>query len=167
MKYAGLMPNDVVNGEGVCVSLWTQGCPHHCDECFNPETWDFAGGTLVPDNLDQQVLAAISANNIQRNFSILGGEPLCNPNIQFTEHYCSLVREKYPFIKIFIWTGYEFSDIKNKAQNDSLVSSILEKSDVVISGPFIKEKKDLTLKLRGSSNQQIWRKINNKWVEIY
>ena len=44
MKYAGLMPNDFADGGGVCVSLWTQGCPHHCDECHNPETWDFDGG---------------------------------------------------------------------------------------------------------------------------
>ena len=167
MRYAGLIENDVVNGEGVCVSFFTQGCHRHCLGCFNPETWDFAGGDPIPNDLDQRVLDAISANNIQRNFSILGGEPLCDENLPLVDHLCTIVKEKYPTIKIFIWSGYEFVELCLKARNNPLVSSILEKSDVLITGPFVQQKKDLTLKLRGSSNQEIWRKINGHWFEVY
>lgn len=167
MKYAGLNENDVVNGEGVCVSFWTQGCPHHCPGCFNPETWDYNGGKEIPENFEEQIIKAISANGVQRNFSILGGEPLCPENLLLVEKLCTVVRENFPKIKIFIWTGYEFDEIKKMESTDLLLSSILDKINVVISGPFIKEKKDLRLKLRGSSNQQIWRKIDNKWIEVY
>lgn len=167
MRYAGLIENDVVNGEGVCVSFFTQGCPHHCPGCFNPETWDFQGGLLLPEDIDNQILKALTANGVQRNFSILGGEPLCEQNYELVNHLCSLVKEKFPNIKIFIWTGEEFKVLKTLSNSNTLVSSILEKTDVLITGPFVKEKKDLTLKLRGSSNQQIWRKINNKWIEVY
>ena len=167
MRYSGLIKNDVVNGEGVCVSFWTQGCPHKCPDCFNPETWDYNGGMDIPKDIEEQILNAIPANGIQRNFSILGGEPLCPENQIITERLCFIVKKTFPTIKIFIWTGYEFEDVKKLSSTDFLVNSILKKSDVIISGPYIQEKRDLTLKLRGSSNQQIWRKINNKWIEVY
>ena len=74
MKYAGLMENDFTDGDGVCVSLWTQGCPHHCPGCHNPETWDFNGGYDVPDDIRGEIVKAISANGITRNLqSGIGG----------------------------------------------------------------------------------------------
>ena len=72
-RYAGLIKNDFANGTGTCVSFWTQGCPHHCPECQNPETWDFNGGKELPTDIKGQIIKAICANNIIRNFSVLGG----------------------------------------------------------------------------------------------
>lgn len=167
MNYAGLNKNDVVNGEGICVSFWTQGCPHHCPGCFNPQTWDFQGGIPLPADIKEQIADALSANKVKRNFSILGGEPLCKENYELVNDLCSFVKEKFPSIKIFIWTGEEFEVIKKLSSELSVVNSILNNSDVLITGPFIQEKRDLTLKLRGSSNQQIWRKVNNHWIEVY
>ena len=161
MKYAGLNYNDVVNGQGVCVSFWTQGCPHHCKGCFNPETWSFSGGYELPSDIKGQIVKAISNNGIQRNFSILGGEPLCPENQKMVLEILNAVRAAYPNIKIFLWTGYEFSDLINT--DNSVVSSILEKIDVLIDGPFQEENKDLTLALRGSANQSIWEKDKNEW----
>ena len=81
MRLAGLKLNDCVDGEGISVSLWTQGCPHKCKGCHNPETWDFNGGYEdETNNIRGQIVKALSANNTQRNFSILGGEPLCEQN---------------------------------------------------------------------------------------
>ena len=82
MKYASLLKNDMVNGEGVCVSLFVQGCPHKCPGCFNPETWNPEEGIEIPVDLKGQIIKAISANGIIRNFSILGGEPLCKENAE-------------------------------------------------------------------------------------
>ena len=161
MKYAGLNYNDVVNGQGVCVSFWTQGCPHHCKGCFNPETWSFSGGYELPSDIKGQIVKAISNNGIQRNFSILGGEPLCPENQKMVLEILNAVRAAYPNIKIFLWTGYEFSDLINT--DNSVVSSILEKIDVLIDGPFQEENKDLTLALRGSANQSIWEKDQHEW----
>ena len=150
MRYAGLIKNDIVNGEGVCVSFWTQGCPFKCKGCHNPQTWDFDGGKDLPNDIKGQIVKAISDNNITRNFSILGGEPLCEQNIELVKEILLAVKAAYPHIKVFLWTGYELEDIK-----DTL---ILEKVDVLITGPYIEEQRDITLPLRGSYNQKILRK---------
>lgn len=157
--FAGLKKNDATNcAEGICVSLWTQGCPqpHRCPGCHNPETWDPEGGYEIPSDLRGQIIKAISANGVQRNFSILGGEPLCNGNAEMVLEILTSVRIAYPKIRIFLWTGYTMDYLL--ASNSSIISSILEKIDVVIDGPFEKEKRDITLALRGSSNQHIWEK---------
>jgi anaerobic ribonucleoside-triphosphate reductase activating protein len=150
VKYAGLIKNDIVNGEGVCVSFWTQGCPFKCKGCHNPQTWDFDGGKDLPNDIKGQIVKAISDNNITRNFSILGGEPLCEQNIELVKEILLAVKTAYPHIKVFLWTGYELEDIK-----DAL---ILEKVDVLITGPYIEEQRDITLPLRGSYNQKVLRK---------
>lgn len=152
MRYAALKENDIVNGEGVVVSLFMQGCPHHCHGCFNPETWDSQGGKEVDINkLIAEIEDAISANGIIRNFSILGGEPFAPYNVRYTYYIVSQIRKKYPNIKIYIWTGYYFDDIKD----NEWVRNIIRDIDYIIDGPFEEDKKDITLKLRGSSNQHI------------
>ena len=152
MRYAGLETNDMINGEGVCVSFWTQGCPHRCSGCQNPETWDFYGGKPLPNDIRGQIIKAISANGITRNFSILGGEPLCESNLKLTLDLINSVRVAYPNIKIFIWTGYRIEDFSEEQK------SILDKIDVLIDGPYDYELRDITLKLCGSSNQRVLRK---------
>lgn len=153
MRYAGFMPNDFINGEGVCVSFWVQGCPFRCEGCHNPEAWDFKGGYEVPKDIKGRIVKAISANGVQRNFSILGGEPLCEQNRDLVNEIVTAVRAAYPNIKIFIWSGYTYQDLQS--MSSSVVNSILEKCDVLIDGPFEIEKRDITLPLRGSSNQNI------------
>ena len=99
MKYAGYMPNDFVNGEGVCVSLWTAGCPHRCPGCFNSEIWDYDNGKTVPNDIKGQIVKAISANGIQRNFSVLGGEPLSPQNREFVNDIIKIVK----YFNIGVW----------------------------------------------------------------
>lgn len=137
----------MINGEGVCTSFWTQGCPHRCPGCHNPETWSFYGGyEAEPEILIAKVLNAIGANGIQRNLSILGGEPLCEENVDFVYKLLAAAKEKYPNIKTYVWTGYLLKDLKPEW---------LENIDVLIDGPFILEQRDITLKLRGSYNQRV------------
>lgn len=80
MRYAGIIKNDTAAGEGVCVSFYTQGCPFRCDHCHNPQTWDFNGGKEFTQDTITEIIQAIKANGIIRNFCILGGEPLCPEN---------------------------------------------------------------------------------------
>ena len=155
-RYAGIIENDVVNGEGICVSFFVQGCRHHCPGCFNPETWDFNGGKPLPANYKEQIYSALVKNGIKRNLSILGGDPLEPENQELVEDLIIWVKEKLPDIKIYLWTGSRLCDLLS--QNNTVVNSILNKIDFLIDGPFIKELKDLTLSLRGSKNQNIWRK---------
>ena len=152
-RYAGLITNDFANGIGTCVSFWTQGCPHHCLGCQNPETWDFNGGMEVPTDMRGQIIKAICANNITRNFSVLGGEPLCKENLEEVDKIITSVRTAFPQIKIFVWTGYLLEDLKKK--HDDKINHILSQIDVLIDGPYIDAERDITLELRGSKNQRI------------
>lgn len=160
MRYSGLIINDFVNGEGVCTSLFLQGCPFHCEGCHNPETWDFNGGIEIEEEeLINKVINALNTNNIDRNLSILGGEPLCAQNLDFTTKISQRVKILFPNKKIYIWTGFEFTQLLNNPK----AQTILELADVLITGQFILSQRDITLPLRGSSNQEIWRRnINNK-----
>lgn len=152
-RYAGLIKNDFANGTGTCVSFWTQGCPHHCPGCQNPETWNFNGGKEVPTDIRGQIIKAICANNITRNFSVLGGEPLCKENLEEVDKIITSVRTAFPQIKIFVWTGYLLEDLKKK--HDDKINHILSQIDVLIDGPYIDAERDITLELRGSKNQRI------------
>ena len=157
-RYNVIIPNDVANGEGVCVSFFVQGCPHHCPGCFNEETWDFRGGQEYTEHTKWEIIKAIGANGLQRNFCVLGGEPLAPANLEMTEEVLSAVRAAYPDIKIFLWTGYTHLQLNTMYDE---IKNILNLIDILIDGPFIEEKKDLSLKLRGSSNQHIWHKIDS------
>jgi anaerobic ribonucleoside-triphosphate reductase activating protein len=156
-RYADLKENDIVDCEsGICVSLWTQGCPFRCEGCHNPQTWDFNGGQEISRSLlINKILQALVKNGIHRDFSVLGGEPLCENNRSMVADIVKIVRHAHPDIKIYIWTGYNYKDLKKEAKNNQDIQDILNNIDVLIDGPFVLSKRDITLKLRGSSNQQI------------
>lgn len=151
MRIAKIENNDMINGIGVCTSVWFQGCPHHCPGCHNPETWDFKGGYEISyEELEEEVLNKIGENGIIRNLSLLGGEPLCQQNIAYAQKIAAAAKERYPNIRIFCWTGSFIENIIDKYGKE-----VLEDIDVIIDGPFILEQRDITLPLRGSKNQRV------------
>lgn len=157
--------NDVSNGDGVCISIFVQGCPHHCPGCFNQITWDPNGGYEIPKNFIQTVLSKIKANGIQRNINFLGGEPLSPFNRKFINEISTAIRKAYPNIKIFLWTGYTLEELQ-KMENDD-IDYILNNINFLIDGRFIEKEKDLTLWLRGSHNQNIYMLTKEKkYVKI-
>ena len=154
MRIAGLIKNDMVDGSGFCVSLWTQGCPHRCPGCHNPETWDFNGGTVITlDELEKEIFEALNANGVERNFSVLGGEPLCEENLYDVAKIISKVRHNFPDRKIFVWTGYTYEELKEK--NNPVLNTLFKDIDVLIDGRFEINERDITLWLRGSRNQRV------------
>jgi len=152
-QYAGFMPNDFVNGIGVSVSYWAQGCPHQCPGCHNPETWDFNGGKPLPANIIEQLKEAITANGIQRNFSVLGGEPLAEENKETVHQIIQAIKESFPDITICLWTGYTLKELQN--MNDPIISDILSNINALIDGRYEQNQRDVSLMLRGSRNQKI------------
>lgn len=153
MKYSGLILNDIAAAPGLCVTFFTQGCPHRCPGCHNPETWSFDGGKEFTSDTLNQILQGLKAQNITRNLCIMGGEPLCNENLFLTYLIIKEVKEKLPEVKIYIWSGYTYEEL---LENDHpQMKTILRLADILIDGPFIKEKRDITLNMRGSSNQRI------------
>ena len=155
MKYAGIIKNDIAAGEGVNVTFFSQGCPFRCEGCHNPETWDFeAGKEFTPQTLND-ILESLNANGIQRNLSIMGGEPLAPENVFLTALLINTVKEKYPDIKIYLWTGYLYEDLITERRAEHRLQWILQQINYLIDGPFMLNEKDITLAMRGSRNQRI------------
>lgn len=153
MRYAELKKNDVANAPGIAVSFFTQGCPHHCKGCFNPETWSFDGGKEFTYDTLEEIIDALTENGVKRSLCILGGEPLCEQNLFLTYLVISNVKEKLPNTKIYVWTGYLCEEIF--MSSDAKIVGILNNIDYLIDGPFIESEKDLSLKMRGSRNQRV------------
>ena len=149
MKFIKIKDNDIANGVGITMSLWTQGCPHHCKGCFNMETWDFNKGKEFTELDLKYIFDNINKNDIHRDLSILGGEPLCPQNIEGVINICKEFKKIYPNKKIYIWTGYTLEEFNDTQK------SILKYIDVIVDGKFIEEKRNLSLKLRGSENQRV------------
>ena len=153
MRYSGVIYNDIAAAPGLCVSFFTQGCPHHCYRCHNPQTWDFEGGKEFTYKVLEQIVEGLTADGIQRNLCIMGGEPLCSENQFLTELVIKTVKEQLPEVKVYVWTGYTYAELLNK--HDIHLESILNMADYLIDGPYIDDLRDVTLQMRGSSNQRI------------
>ena len=153
MRYAGIIKNDVAAAPGVCVTFYTQGCPHHCLGCHNPETWDFNGGKEFTPATLQEIKEALIANGIHRDFCIMGGEPLCHENLFLVWDLIQEIHSLDPTIKITIWTGYTYEELLDR--NEKILQNILESIDTLVDGPFILKQRDITLPMRGSRNQRI------------
>ena len=154
MKIAKIMENDIADcDDGICVSVWFFGCPHKCKGCHNSQLWEpnCLEETKESEIIDK-VINLINKNNINKNLSILGGEPLAEYNLMSTSNLVTSVRNVYPNIKIYLWTGYMLEQLDKK---NIFIERILRNIDVLIDGPFVLEKRDITLKSRGSSNQRI------------
>ena len=160
MRYAGLNKNDFSAAPGGSVTFYTQGCPHHCFGCHNPETWNFEGGKEFTPKVIDEILEALTANNVMRSLAIQGGEPLCVENEFLTLLIVKTVKEKFPDVKIYIWTGYYL----NSLPNTPYIKQILELTDCLIDGPYIEDERDITLPMRGSRNQNIIYFDNNKII---
>lgn len=166
MRYAQIRSMDISNGEGVGVSLFVQGCPFHCKNCFNSETWDFNGGKEWTEETKNKFMELIDRPYIRR-VSILGGEPLHENNLSEVLSLVKEIREKFPDKTIWLYTGYSIEDIVNfNTKPYSVVqqyfdidnfirNAILIYVDVLVDGEYIDEQKDPTLKFRGSKNQKV------------
>ena len=166
MKYAGILENDFVNGQGVCVSFWWQGCPLHCPGCHNPQTWDFEGGLEAEeDNIISHILEILNANGVKRNLSILGGEPMCEHNADFIQLLIYWVKIRNPDIKIYLWSGYTLEQLQEKAKKDKNIKYILDNINMLAAGPFILAERDITLPFVGSRNQKVY--FKNSKGEFY
>lgn len=165
MRIAGLKNYDIADcDDGACVSVWFQGCPHHCKGCHNPQTWNFNGGkeiTFVDLYFKiYWLLDKLKLNTGEAKLSLLGGEPLCPEN---AEHVYDILRmlddSKFSGLKVYCWTGYYYdTELKSMSKKNKYLKWVLNRVDVLIDGRFDITQRDTTLLLRGSKNQNIWQK---------
>ena len=152
MRYNNIVYNDIVNGEGMRISFFSQGCNHACEGCFNKETaWNFNGGKeFTKETLNEIMLVFKLYKNGYDGLSLLGGEPF--QNLEVSNLLVNTFRKEFTNTKtIWTWSGYTFEQLIQ--DNDKL--ELLKKCDVLVDGKFVEELKDVTLKFRGSSNQRI------------
>lgn len=156
MNYGKINTCDIANGPGVRVSLFVSGCRNHCKGCFNPETWDFGYGQPFTDYTMDYILRSLGKKYID-GFTILGGDPFEPKNQNVVTYILRKVREEYPYINIWVYTGYLYDVdlVKGGKVWTEFTDEILSYIDTLVDGPFIEEEKDITLQFRGSRNQRI------------
>ena len=146
MKYAYIKNYDIANGPGCRVSLFVSGCRQHCPGCFNEEAQSFEYGTEYTAETHLKLLMMLRDEHIA-GLSILGGEPFEPENREWLLRLCSAAKYMYPQKDIWVWTGYMFENLCDLL--------IFDYVDVLVDGPFIQEKKNLSLAYRGSKNQRV------------
>lgn len=162
MRYSSMRNLDISNGEGVGVSLFVQGCPFHCKNCFNSETWDFNGGKEWTEKTKNKFMELIDRPYIKR-ISFLGGECLAEQNLDEILSLVKQIRISFPTKTIWLYTGYSYqkifrgesSCISQEGLNNFKRREIIKLCDVVVDGEYIDEQKDLALRWKGSKNQNV------------
>ena len=148
MKYTQIREIDITNGSGIGVALFTQGCPYHCKNCFNPETWDFNKGMVWTKETENKIIELLKPEYITR-LTILGGEPLIERNIEPLTALLKRVKGIYPNKQVWLYTGGDFEVL------EGLYEEIFQYIDILIDGRYVDDLRDYKLKWRGSSNQRI------------
>lgn len=148
LRIAGIVRESIVDGPGIRFTVFCQGCPHHCRDCHNPETHDFAGGY---DCSIRRLMEEIDKDPLLAGVTFSGGEPFCQP-----EPFAAMAKEvKSRNLSLTVFTGYTYEKLLEMAEENPYIEQLLELTDLLIDGPFVKEKRDLTLQFRGSANQRI------------
>ena len=152
MYYADIKYPDVANGLGVRVSLFVSGCRRHCSECFNEDAQDFKYGKPFTDKEITFIESKLQLPQV-RGLSLLGGEPMEKENATELLPLCEYLKSTYTNKDIWCYTGYTYEELINR--NNIVTKEILKYIDILVDGDFQIDKKSLSLKFRGSSNQRI------------
>lgn len=147
--------DSIVDAEGVSVVLFFAGCNHHCKGCHSERTWDFNQGNQVTDDLIGEINAEIDKRPYLNALVLSGGDPMYSAE----EILKILPKLHIPNNNIWCYSGFTYDEICN----DPIKNELLNKCSVLIDGPFIESLRDITLSFRGSSNQNIYKRINKKW----
>lgn len=158
MNYAQIFDCDIANGPGMRVSLFVSGCTHHCEGCFNAQTWDFAYGKKYTSEITQALIQMMDRPYI-KGITILGGEPMEPENQKDVLALLKAIRNAFRDSKnIWIYSGYVFEQLTGKRPcraSTLTAKEILSLADVLVDGEFVMAQKDVSLAFRGSRNQRI------------
>ena len=148
IRIAGIVRESIVDGPGLRFVVFTQGCPHRCPGCQNPQTHDFEGGQLVDIS---QLVELMEKNPLLKGITFSGGEPFAQP-----EAMAALAEEvKAHSWDLLIYSGYTFEQLMKMGETRPAVRRLLELGDVLVDGPYLEAQRSLELKFRGSRNQRV------------
>ena len=145
LELSGIVSDSIVDGPGIRTTIFSQGCPHHCPGCHNPETWEFGCGTLIPV---EAVVDIVKSNPLCRGVTFSGGEPFAQA-AEFAELAALLKESGY---EVASYSGYTFEALLKGTEDQKLLLGTI---DILIDGPFIQSQKSLEIAFRGSRNQRI------------
>ncbi len=156
MNYGNIKKDDIANGEGVRVTLFVSGCTNHCFNCFQPETWDFDYGQPFTNETMRELLEALRPDYIQ-GLTLLGGDPFELSNQEGLIELLREVKKQYPEKDIWSYTGFILDQdlLDGGRRHGPYTDEMLSYIDVLVDGPFIQDKKNISLKFRGSENQRV------------
>lgn len=161
INYHNITHDDMNNGDGLRVVLWLSGCSHHCYNCQNPQTWNPNSGIPFDESAKQEIFNELSKDYIS-GITLSGGDPLYKNNLSEVLSLVGKIRNLFQNKTIWLYTGYLWENLINincpldsEWENRILRKSIIELCDVLIDGEYIDERRDITLKWRGSSNQRV------------
>lgn len=155
MNYGEIKNCDIANGEGVRVSLFVSGCTHHCKNCFNEKTWDFSFGEPFTKETEEKILKMLAESYIN-GLSLLGGEPFEPSNQKVLYPFLQRVKKEFPNKNIWCYSGYTFEELTGTSRaSTDITKDMLLLIDILVDGEFKEELKDISLKFRGSSNQNV------------
>ena len=155
MNYGEIKKTDIANGIGVRVSLFVSGCLHRCPDCFNSMTWDFNYGNKYTKDTEDEIISLLSRPYI-RGLTLIGGEPMEVQNQRTLAELVRRVKKELPEKDIWCYSGFTFEELtgESRARCD-VTDDLLSMIDVLVDGRFDKEKKNISLRFRGSENQRI------------
>ena len=148
LQLAGVVRESIVDGPGIRMTVFVQGCPHHCKGCHNPHTWSFEGGYTTSV---ERILEEAAKDKLLKGITLSGGEP-------FTQAKAlAILAEKAHAmgLDVFCYTGYTFETLLEQSDEHPEYRELLEQCDWLVDGPFIEEEMSLMLHFRGSRNQRI------------
>lgn len=146
MRYHDITTDDMLNGDGLRVVLWTAGCTHRCSGCHNPVTWDPDGGLEFDAAAKEEIYAQLEKDYI-RGITYSGGDPLFQGNREAITALAEEIRKKYPHKTQWLYTGYDWESVKEEP--------VMQYLDVVVDGRYLETERDTKLHWRGSANQRV------------
>ena len=156
MYYGQIKNCDIANGEGVRVTLFVSGCTNRCEQCFQPETWDFCYGQPFTAEVEERLLAMLAPGYIT-GLTLLGGEPFEPGNQRALLPFVRRVKERYPHKDVWAFSGFTWEQLHTDGSHPRCEATdpLLALVDVLVDGRFVAALKDISLRFRGSSNQRI------------
>lgn len=156
MNYCNVKNCDIANGVGVRVSLFVSGCRNRCKNCFQPETWDFNYGKPFDEQTEEKLMKMLAPSYIN-GLTVLGGEPMEPENQRALLPFLKKVKAAYPQKTIWLYTGFTLEELRSPdcRAHTECTEEILKLLTVLVDGRFVEEKKNISLRFRGSENQRL------------
>lgn len=156
MNYCNVKNCDIANGVGVRVSLFVSGCRNRCKNCFQPETWDFNYGKPFDEQTEEKLMKMLAPSYIN-GLTVLGGEPMEPENQRALLPFLKKVKATYPQKTIWLYTGFTLEELRSPdcRAHTEYTEEILKLLTVLVDGRFVEERKNISLRFRGSENQRL------------